>query len=67
VIEGTTYQEIPFTSNGDGTFSASWTTSEPDPSGFYYHAIVDMVSRESVTDTLAEYESMAWAIIYKIQ
>ena len=67
VKEGTTYQKILFASNGDGTFFASWTTTGPDPSGLYCHAIVDIVSRESVTDTLAKYDSRAWGIIYKIQ
>lgn len=68
VKEGEAYQKIPFTSNGDGTFSASWTvTSDPDPSRRYYHAIVDMISRESVTDTTEEYDSKAWGIIYKIE
>lgn len=68
VKEGPTYQKIPFTSNGDETFSASWTTiTDPDPAKRYYHAIVDVVSRESVTDTLAEYYSNAWGIIYRIK
>ncbi len=67
VKEGGTYHKIPFASNGDGTFSTSWTTTGPDPSGWYCHAIVDIVSRESVTDTLAAYDSESWAIIYRIE
>ncbi len=62
------YEKIPFTDNGDGTLSASWTTTgSPDPNKRYYHAIVDIVSRASVTDTLAKYDSKAWGIIYRIQ
>jgi|GEM_PF-966686 len=68
VKEGQTYQKIPFTNNGDGTLSANWTTTaDPDPAKRYYHAIVDVVSRESVTDTTAEYDSKAWGIIYQIK
>jgi hypothetical protein len=68
VEEGQGYQKIPFVNNGDETLSASWTTtSDPDPDRRYYHAVVDIVSRESVIDTLAEYDSKAWGIIYKIQ
>lgn len=68
VKEGQTYQKIPFTNNGDKTLSASWTTTaDPDPAKRYYHAIVDVVSRESVADTLAEYDSKAWGIVYQIK
>ncbi len=68
VKEGESYQKIPFTNNGDETLSASWTTTtDPDLAKGYKHAIVDVVSRESVTDTLAEYNSRAWGIIYKIK
>ena len=68
VKEGAAYQKSRFTNNGDGTLSASWTTTtDPDLAKGYKHAIVDVVSRESVTDTLAEYNSRAWAIIYKIK
>jgi hypothetical protein len=68
VKEEGVYQKIPFTSNGDGTFSAGWTTlSNPDPAIKYYHAIVDVVSRESVTDTTSAYDSKAWGIIYRIK
>jgi hypothetical protein len=68
IDEGEGYLKIPFLNNGDETLSASWTTTGvPDPTRRYYHAIVDIVSRESVTDTLAEYNSKAWGIIYKIQ
>jgi hypothetical protein len=66
VDEGGTPRKIPFSNNGDETLSASWiTTSNPDK--LYCHAIVDIVSRESVTDTLADYNSKAWAIIYRIE
>ncbi len=68
VKEGGDYQKIPFKSNGDGTFSASWiTTSDPEIAQGYHHAIVDVVSRESVTDTTAEYDSKAWGIVYRIE
>jgi hypothetical protein len=68
VEEGQGDQKIPFINNGDETLSASWTTNgDPDPARRYYHAIVDIVSRESVADTLAKYDSKAWGIIYKIQ
>jgi len=68
VKEGEAYQKIPFISNGDGTFSTSWTTTDdPDPAKRYYHAIVDVVSQQSVTDTTAEYDSKAWGIIYRIK
>lgn len=70
VKEGSAYQKIPFISNGDGTFSASWTTTT-DPNTAdgrkHSHAIIDVVSRESVTDTTAEYDSKAWGIIYRIK
>lgn len=66
--EGMSYQKISFTNNGDGTLSASWTTTtDPDLAKGYKHAIVDVVSRESVTDALAEYNSRAWGIVYKIK
>lgn len=68
VKEGEVYQKIPFANNGDGTLSAGWTTtSDPDPTQHYFHAIVDVVSRESVTDTIAEYDSKAWGIVYQIE
>ncbi len=68
VKEGGSYQKIPFINNGDGTLSASWTTAaNPDPAKRYYHAIVDVVSQESVTDTTAEYDSKAWGIVYQIK
>jgi hypothetical protein len=68
VKENSVYQKIPFVNNGDETLSASWTTTNsPDPSKQYYHAIVDIVSRESVTDTLANYDSKAWGVIYRIE
>ncbi len=68
VKEGAAYRKIRFTNNGDGTLSASWTTTtDPDLAKGYKHAIVDVVSRESVTDALAEYNSRAWGIVYKIK
>jgi hypothetical protein len=68
VKEGASYQEIRFANNGDGTLSAGWTTtSDPDLAQGYKHAIVDALSRESVTDTLAEYDSRAWGVIYRIK
>jgi hypothetical protein len=68
VKENSVYQKIPFVNNGDETLSASWTTTgSPDPDKRYYHAIVDIVSRESVTDTLAGYDCKAWGIIYRIE
>jgi hypothetical protein len=68
VKEGETYQKSRFTNNGNGTLSAGWTTTtDPNTAQGYKHAIVDVVSRESVTDTLSDYESNAWAIIYKIK
>jgi len=66
VKEGGGYQKIPFTSIGDGKFSAWWITTT-DPAKRYHHAIVDVVSRESVTDTTEEYDSKAWGIIYRIE
>jgi hypothetical protein len=68
IKEGDPPQKIPFTSNGDGTFSAGWTTTaDPDIAKGYHHAIVDVVIQESVTDTTAEYDSKAWGIIYRIK
>ncbi len=68
VKEGEAYQKIPFTSMGGGKFSASWTTTtDPNVAKGYHHAIVDVVSQKSVTDTTAEYDSKAWGIIYRIK
>ncbi len=68
VKEGEVYQKIPFVSNGDETFTASWTTIEsPKPGKRYYHAIVDVVSRESVASDTTEYEFKAWGIVYRIK
>ncbi len=68
VKEGGAYQKITFTNNGDRTLSASWTTTiDPDMTKGYHHAIVDVISRESVTDTLADYDSKAWGVIYRIE
>jgi hypothetical protein len=68
VKEEDSYQKIPFTNNGDKTLSASWTTTaDPEKAEGYKHAIVDVVNRESVTDTTAKYDSKAWGIIYRIK
>jgi hypothetical protein len=68
VKEGSAYQKIPFTSIGGGKFSAWWiTTTDPDPAKRYHHAIVDVVSQKSVTDTTEKYDSKAWGIIYRIK
>jgi hypothetical protein len=68
VKEGEAYQKITFTNNGDGTLSAGWTTTtDPDVAKGYHHAIVDVINRESVTDTLAPYDSKAWGVIYRIK
>jgi hypothetical protein len=68
VKETGTYQKISFTNNGDGTLSASWTTTtDPELAEGYKHAIVDAVSKESVTDTLSDYQSTAWGIVYKLE
>jgi hypothetical protein len=62
------FKKILFVDNGDGTSSASWTTTnDPNIAKGYKHVFVDAVSRESVTDTTAEYDSKAWGIIYKIK
>ncbi|MGB8656271.1 MAG: hypothetical protein WCE90_00620 [Candidatus Zixiibacteriota bacterium] len=68
VKEGQTYQKIPFTSIGGGKFSASWTTTtDPEIAKGYHQAIVDLVSRQSVTDTTSKYDSKAWGVIYRIR
>ena len=62
------FRKIPFIDNGDGTFSASWTTTnDPIIAEGYKHAFVDAVSRAALTDTTAEYDSKAWGIIYRIK
>jgi hypothetical protein len=62
------FRKIPFLDNGDGTFSASWTTTDdPDIAKGYKHAFVDAVSHDAVTDTTAKYDSKAWGIIYRIK
>jgi hypothetical protein len=68
VKEEEEYQKIPFVSNGDETFTASWTTTDdPEPGKPYYHAIVDLVSRESVAADTTEYDFKAWGIVYRIK
>lgn len=66
--EDANFRKIPFTDNGNGTFSASWKTSDnPNITKGYKHAFLDAVSRASLTETAAEYDSRAWGIIYKIK
>lgn len=68
VKEGEEYQKIPFAREGEGSFSASWTTTEdPEPGKHYYHAIVDLVSQESFASDTTEYEFKAWGIVYRIE
>jgi hypothetical protein len=68
VGEDGNFRKIPFLSNGDGTFSCSWTTtSDPGIAKGYKHAFVDAVSRDALTDTTTEYDSKAWGIIYRIK
>jgi hypothetical protein len=62
------FQKFPFLSNGNGTFSASWTTiNDSSVAKGYKHAFVDAISRDVVTDTTAKYDSKAWGIIYRIK
>jgi hypothetical protein len=62
------FRKIPFVDNGDGTFSANWTTtSDPNIAKGYKHAFVDAISRDAVTDTTVKYDSKAWGIIYRIK
>jgi hypothetical protein len=62
------FKKFPFLSNGDGTFSCSWTTtSDPNIAKGYKHAFVDAIRRDVVTDTTAKYDSRAWGIIYRIK
>ena len=68
VGEDGNFRKIPFIDNGDGTFSASWTTtSDPKIAEGYKHAFVDAVSRDALTNTTAKYDSRAWGIIYRIK
>ncbi|MGB2981367.1 MAG: hypothetical protein WBC77_08975, partial [Candidatus Zixiibacteriota bacterium] len=68
VKEGEEYQKIPFVREGEGSFAASWTTIEdPKPGKHYYHAIVDLVSRESFASDTTGYEFKAWGIVYRIE
>ncbi|UCB51744.1 MAG: hypothetical protein JSV10_07085 [Candidatus Zixiibacteriota bacterium] len=68
VREGEAYQKIPFVRVGEETFSASWTTTDsPEPGRHYYHAIVDLVSQESLAADSTEYEFKAWGIVYRIK
>jgi hypothetical protein len=68
VKEGEEYQKIPFDREGAGSFSASWTTiDDPGPGRHYYHAIVDVVSKESLAADTTEYEFQAWGIVYRVE
>ena len=68
VKETEEYQKIPFVRAGEGAFSANWTTiSDPGPGRYYYHAIVDVVSKESLAADSTEYEFKAWGIVYRIE
>ena len=68
IQEDSTTETIPFTSNGNETFTASWTTTtDPDALSGYKHAIIDDINRESVTDTTYKYDSKAWGVIYRIK
>jgi hypothetical protein len=68
IQEGNTSGKIPFTNNGDGTMTAGWTTtSDTAALDGYHHAIVDVLNRESVTDTTYKYDSKAWGILYRIK
>lgn len=62
------FQKFPFLSNGDGTFSRTCTTtSQPDIAEGYKHVFVEAISRATLTDTTAKYDSKAWGIIYRIK
>ena len=62
------FQKFPFLSNGNGTFSASWTTTnDSNVVKGYKHAFVDAISRDALTDTTVKYDSKAWGIIYRIK
>jgi hypothetical protein len=68
INEGNSSEKIPFANNGDGTMTAGWTTTtDPAAADGYKHAIVDVLNRESVTDTTYKYDSKAWAILYRIK
>jgi hypothetical protein len=62
------FQKSRFNSNGDGTFSASWTTTDnPDIAKGYKHAFVEAISRVALSDTSAKYDSKSWGVIYRIR
>lgn len=68
VGEDGNFKKIPFVDNGDGTFSASWTTtSDLIIATGYKHAFVDVVSLDAITDTTKKYDSKAWGIIYRLR
>jgi hypothetical protein len=68
VGEDGNFKKFPFSSNGDGTFSASWTTTnDPNIAEGYKHAFVDVISHKTLTDTIAKYDSKAWGIVYRIK
>ena len=62
------FKKFPFLSNGNGTFSASCTTTtDTNIAKGYKHAFVDAISRDALTDTTVKYDSKAWGIIYRIK
>jgi hypothetical protein len=68
IREGDASKKIPFTNNGDGTLTASWTTTtDPAAAEGYKHAFVDVLNRESVTDTTYKYDAKTWGIFYRIK
>ena len=68
VKEGEEYEKIPFEREGEGSFAASWITIDnPGPGRHYYHAIIDVVSQESLAADSTEYQFKAWGIIYRIE
>jgi len=68
VMETGEYQKIPFVREEGETFSASWTTiDDPGPGRHYYHAIVDVVSQESLAADSTDYDATAWGIVYRVE
>jgi hypothetical protein len=68
VKETEEYQKIPFVREGEGSFSASWITiDDPGPGKHYYHAIVDLVSQESLAADSTRYQFKAWGIVYRLK
>jgi hypothetical protein len=68
VKETEEYQKIPFVREGEGSFSASWITiDDPGPVKHYDHAIVDLVSQESLAADSTRYQFKAWGIVYRLK